>query len=496
MKKILSVIAITLFAMTTTLAQNGYTKQQFQLPFSSQVKEYYVKLIGNNYILNGDIIVGDNLPRTMAYNRQASGGWSYIWPKGYIPIRIDASVNNKQSLSGQSIYSNIVQAIDYYNEKTMAKMRPHTTEQDYIRIKYSPDTSFGGLSAVGRQGGEQILWISPASGISEVLHELMHAIGFWHEQNRFDRDTYVQIQTDNILPGWEYAFQLEDGNASGPYDKSSLMHYRSNAFSKNKKPTIKCSHNGGWEECNTGNNFFSEDDIKAINSNYFFNASLPNLRYKDELERILNAKGMSSSQVNNKDLSVRVKDQLSSPIETGKYKIKINQTGKYLAIENVSKENGARLVQWDYFEQSNHQFYVRKLGDGFYTIAAVHSNRYLNTSGQSKADGTPIIQWDYAGEENGRWYLWYTADDNGNHNPGWVIQNKNSGTPIRLSGSAVNKNNGEPFVLFQSQRIDANQYELTQTFTFERIGDLPWSEKQMEKRAIPKSGGVIIKKNN
>ena len=39
-----------------------------------------------------------------------------------------------------------------------------------------------------------------------IIHELMHAVGFWHEQSRPDRDDHVTILWHNIIRGMEYNF--------------------------------------------------------------------------------------------------------------------------------------------------------------------------------------------------------------------------------------------------------------------------------------------------
>ena len=61
---------------------------------------------------------------------------------------------------------------------------------------------------VGRVRGGQDIFLGGRGcwtfGI--VLHELGHAIGFWHEQSRPDRDEYLEVLNENILKAYRYNY--------------------------------------------------------------------------------------------------------------------------------------------------------------------------------------------------------------------------------------------------------------------------------------------------
>ena len=66
-----------------------------------------------------------------------------------------------------------------------------------------------------------------------AMHEIMHALGFYHEHARSDRDKYVKIIRKNVRKGLHQNFEFQNDDKSTRnfnYDYDSLMHYGPYSF--------------------------------------------------------------------------------------------------------------------------------------------------------------------------------------------------------------------------------------------------------------------------
>ena len=93
----------------------------------------------------------------------------------------------------------IARAFIEFHRQTCLKFLARTSETDYIFLTKGDGCS----SHVGRLGGLQKLTVGDDClqypGIA--IHELIHAVGFWHEQSRWDRDDHVDVYMHNVMPG-------------------------------------------------------------------------------------------------------------------------------------------------------------------------------------------------------------------------------------------------------------------------------------------------------
>ena len=120
------------------------------------------------------------------------------------------------------------------------------------------------------QGGEQVVNLAFPSCIGAkgtIAHELMHALGFYHEHTRPDRNDYVIIDFDNIEQGKQRNFRRQTGpgaNMYDHYDWNSVMHYDDYAF-RNRMWNGELTK---WMTRTIYPNPFSWDSIKAQTENY------------------------------------------------------------------------------------------------------------------------------------------------------------------------------------------------------------------------------------
>lgn len=221
---------ITLFAQEGVGLENATPRQvTVTLPFSSTPQTVTVLEKDGDQYLEGDILIGESGGRGGA----AIVGGSYRWSNSTIPYVI---------ASGHPKTADIQSAIDYINSSTNVCMVRRTTESDYLEYVYKAGVC--GSSWIGKQGGRQKVNIGNQCGDTRgsTVHETMHAMGFYHEQSRDDRDTHVTINFSNIQSPHEHNFEkynqswyhwlFPEGQNVGTYDYGSIMHYGRDAFGK------------------------------------------------------------------------------------------------------------------------------------------------------------------------------------------------------------------------------------------------------------------------
>lgn len=198
----------------------------------------------------------------------ATFGPTGYWPNAIVPYDFVSSGGGAVSGPNQAA---AIAAMNNIASRAGITFRP-ATGSDANRIRFQ-NSSFNN-SPVGLQGVQpQIINIFNWNFEIIICHEIYHSLGFWHEQSRTDRDTYVTINTTSIC-GWTSVgtcapnscqmcsngaggFTSCEGNfainpsslAYGFYDFDSFMHYRRDAFTCTGGDTItvKAPFNTQWQ---------------------------------------------------------------------------------------------------------------------------------------------------------------------------------------------------------------------------------------------------------
>ncbi|CAI5779580.1 meprin A subunit beta [Podarcis lilfordi] len=212
-------------------------------------------------LFEGDIKLDERLERNSIIGNE------YRWPHT-IPYVLEDSLDmNAKGL--------ILNAFEQYRLKSCIDFKPWEGEANYISVFKGS----GCWSSVGnrRKGRQELSIGANCDRIGTIEHEFLHALGFWHEQSRSDRDDYVTIMRDRIQEGKEGNFNKYDDKRSDflnvPYDYNSVMHYSKNAFRNGTEPTI-VTNIPAFIDVIGQRMDFSEYDIRKLSRLYNCTSSL------------------------------------------------------------------------------------------------------------------------------------------------------------------------------------------------------------------------------
>ncbi|XP_059474384.1 astacin-like [Neocloeon triangulifer] len=196
--------------------------------------EYYVKPV--SHVSPSDIRRGGK-----AVGNQITGFYTLVapkqrWPSTTIPYELDAA--NTFSDAEKAL---IMDAMSAISDETCLEFVEKTSETSYISIG---NAESGCFAQIGYDVGARPVNLQSDGCFGDIttpIHELMHALGFEHEQTRYDRDLYIDIQWENIQDGNADQFEKLPRTYAYPqyeFDFMSLMMYTVDSFGIGGRPSM------------------------------------------------------------------------------------------------------------------------------------------------------------------------------------------------------------------------------------------------------------------
>jgi hypothetical protein len=193
---------------------------KFETP--TGVQELTYQLIDGEKVFQGDILLGEEITEDdPAYRSSGVTIRTSRWPNAVVNIEnVGAYADSK-----------VTAAVAHIERNTQVRFRYGVSSGN--RLQFTNADASKCSSKLGMVGTDaQVVNIGGCTSNGNLIHELSHALGVFHEQMRTDRNSNVTHYPNCVLAGYadQFAIYGSEGMNIGPYDLSSIMHYGSTAF--------------------------------------------------------------------------------------------------------------------------------------------------------------------------------------------------------------------------------------------------------------------------
>lgn len=158
------------------------------------------------------------------------------WPEGTVPFTFSPS--STFTAAERTLIAKTLKSLSVEVNGHVTFRSAMSSDRNYVEFV---NGGSGCWSYLGMIGGKQPISLGRGCVTGgTITHEMLHALGFWHEQSRPDRNDHITVHTENIDPVGLSQFNVRKSidSLGTPYDLKSIMHYHSFAFSKNRKRTM------------------------------------------------------------------------------------------------------------------------------------------------------------------------------------------------------------------------------------------------------------------
>ncbi|CAH1787748.1 unnamed protein product [Owenia fusiformis] len=195
-------------------------------------------------------------------------------PRGKVFYEFDSSLSSYQKNAILTAMEEIQIKSGGATSKCIQFIPNDGNSRDHLLIKStSPSCVSSGVGKSKRYNSYYINLGFRCFAFGTIMHELLHALGFFHEHTRNDRDDYIEIVESNIKSGFSSNFAKQENPDTlisfTPYDYNSIMHYGKYAFSKDAYAGLETIRVKKFTNFQIGQHYYlSESDIKDLQTLY------------------------------------------------------------------------------------------------------------------------------------------------------------------------------------------------------------------------------------